>query len=57
MPMLDPVQYQYKETKSGTGMVRYCTGMMDAEARDAGGIGIDADAQLLPTLCVNSINK
>jgi hypothetical protein len=42
--MLEPARYRNKETQSGTGMLRYRTKLMNA---DAGDIGLDADAQLL----------
>ena len=44
MSMLEPARYRNKETQSGTGMLRYRTKLMNA---DAGDIGLDADAQLI----------
>ena len=41
MLTLEPVQYQNKGTQSSTGMLPYRT-----ERPDAGGIGLDAYAQL-----------
>jgi len=41
MPMSEAVRYRKKGIRSGTGMLRSRT-----EILDAGGIGLDADAQL-----------
>ncbi len=43
--MPEPVRYRNKGTQSGTGMLRYRTEIQVPEA-DAGGIDLDADAQL-----------
>jgi hypothetical protein len=48
--MPGPVQYQEKRAQSGTGMSRYRTEIRDARNADAGGIDLDADAQLCPFL-------
>jgi len=43
MPMPKPVRHQNNGSQSGTGTLLYQT-----EIRDAGGIDLDADAQLWP---------
>jgi hypothetical protein len=43
VPIPDRVRYRNKGTQSGTGMLRYRSETQNA---DAGGIDLDADAQL-----------
>jgi hypothetical protein len=46
MSMPEPVRCQDKGTQFITGMLRYRTEIQDAAITDAGGINLDADAQL-----------